>query len=49
MESDAPARDHHHSSEEEEVEAPNPGIPTDSWQGDLTSFRAERKAHREAQ
>ena len=48
MESDAPARDHHHLSEEEELEAPNPGSPTDSQQGDLDSSHAERKAHREA-
>ena len=48
MESDAPARDHHHSSEEEEAEAPSPGSPTDSWQGDLDSSHAEHKACREA-
>ena len=37
--------DNYHSSEEEE-EAPSPGIPTDSWQGDPSSC-AERKACRD--
>ena len=45
MASDETARDHYHSSEEEE-EAPGPGSPTDSWQGD--SSRAVCKACREA-
>ena len=48
MESDAPAHDHHHLSEEEEAEASSPGSPTDSRQGDLDSSRAEHKARREA-
>ena len=42
MTSDEPTpHDNHHSSEEEE-EAPSPGSPTDSWQGDPSSH-AERK------
>ena len=46
MVSDEPTHcDNHHSSEEEE-EAPSPGSPTDSWQGDPSSH-AERKAYRD--
>ena len=47
MASDEPARDHHQLSEEEEAEAPSPGSPTDSWQGESVSSREERKAHRD--
>ena len=46
MASDEPTpRDNHYSSEEEE-EAPSPGSPTNSWQGDLSSC-AEHKACRD--
>ena len=45
MASDEPTpRDNHHSSEEEE--APSPGSPTNSWQGDPSSC-AEHKACRD--
>ena len=47
MASDEPARDHHQSSEEEEAEAPSPGSPTDSRQGESVSSREERKARRD--
>ena len=47
MASDEPACDLHHSSEEEEAEAPSPGSPTDSRQGESVSSREERKACRD--